>query len=342
MDKSAIKKYAIWARRELIEKVTQKALQYGIEDGSVLDASVESINGKLLTDTEKKQRQALIRKVEKVGFSFVMEEVAYTWFNRFIALRYMELNGYLPSHVKVFSDDNNNFRPQILTEAVGLELDGLDRNIVFEMKENNQEDELYKYLLITQCNCLSTILPGMFQPIGDYTELLIPDYLLREGSVVEQMVSTIPEEDWTDQVQIIGWLYQYYNSEPKDQVFADLKNNKKISKEKLPAATQLFTPEWIVRYMVENSLGRLFIQKTLENSAEWIEADENKRIAMEEKLASDMGWRYYLADAKQKEDVRAKLIDSNRVYKNIQIEDIKIIENIRPKMIQFNISRMCA
>ncbi|MCI6648293.1 MAG: BREX-1 system adenine-specific DNA-methyltransferase PglX, partial [Lachnospiraceae bacterium] len=158
-----------------------------------------------------------------------------------------EVNGYLPSHVRVFTDGDNNFKPQILSEAIHLDIDGLDMEKVYAMKEANQDEELFKYLLITQCNALNSILPGMFQKIEDYTELLLPDYLLREGSVIEQMITMIPEEDWTDQVQIIGWLYQYYNSEPKDQVFADLKKNKKITKEKIPAATQLFTPDWIVR-----------------------------------------------------------------------------------------------
>lgn len=257
MDKNAIKKYAVWARRELISRVSQKALQYGISEETIGDANADTINGHLLTAAEKKQRQALIAKIKKDGYQQAMEEAAYTWFNRFCALRYMEVNGYLLTHVRVFSDEQNNFKPQIIAEAIHLELDGLDMEKVYALKEENKTDELYKYLLITQCNALSTILPGMFQKIADYTELLFPDNLLREGSAIEQMIALIPEEDWTDQVQIIGWLYQYYNTEPKDKVFADLKKNIKISKENIPAATQLFTPDWIVHYMVENSLGRL-------------------------------------------------------------------------------------
>lgn len=259
MDKNAIKKYAIWARRDLIEKVSQKALQFGIEEKKESNPNLDSIDGKLLSDVEKKQRQALIRKIAIEGYMPVIEEVAYTWFNRFIAIRFMEVNGYLPSHVRVFSDENNDFRPQIMAEALHLDMECIDKERVMQLKQDNQDEELFRYLLIAQCNELNAILPHMFQTISDYTELLLPDYLLREGSVIDQLVTTIPEADWTDQVQIIGWLYQYYNTEPKEAVFAALKKNTKISKENIPAATQLFTPDWIVRYMVDNSLGKLWL-----------------------------------------------------------------------------------
>ena len=225
MAKNAIKKYAVWARRELIERVSQRAMIYGITAKDAGDPNAESVNGHLLSQAEKRQRQALIRNIKTKGYEQVMEEVAYTWFNRFAALRFMEVNGYLPSHIRVFTNDAGEFKPQILAEAIHLELDGLDMNKVYELESANKSEELFKYLLIVQCNALNSILPGMFQKIEDYTELLLPDYLLREGSVIEQMVTTIPEEDWTDQVQIIGWLYQYYNTEPKDKVFADLKKN---------------------------------------------------------------------------------------------------------------------
>jgi hypothetical protein len=220
MDKNAIKKYAIWARRELIEKVSQKALQFGIEEKKESNPNLDSIDGKLLSDVEKKQRQALIRKISIEGYMSVIEEVAYTWFNRFIAIRFMEVNGYLPSHVRVFSDENNDFRPQIMTEALHLDMECVDKERVMQLKQDNQDEELFRYLLIAQCNELNVILPHMFQTISDYTELLLPDFLLREGSVIDQLVTTIPEADWTDQVQIIGWLYQYYNTEPKEAVFA--------------------------------------------------------------------------------------------------------------------------
>ena len=260
MDKNAIKKFAVWARTELIARVSLKGVEYGITEDNIEDANTDSVGGKVLTADEKKQRQALITEINDKGYKQVMEEVAYTWFNRFSALRFMEVNGYLPSHVRVFTDEENNFKPQIITEAIHLDLDGLDMKKVYELKDAEKTEELYKYLLIVQCNALNKILPGMFQKIADYTELLLPDNLLREGSVIQQMIELIPEEDWKDAVQIIGWLYQYYNSEKKDDVFAALKKNVKITKENIPAATQLFTPDWIVRYMVENSLGRLWLE----------------------------------------------------------------------------------
>jgi hypothetical protein len=264
MDKNAIKKYAVWARRELIEKVTQKAQQFGVEDGKDMNPNAESVGDTLLTDVQKKQRQALIRKVSHDGFQQVMEEVAYTWFNRFIALRFMEVNGYLPSHVRVFTDDNNNFKPQILSEALHLDLQGLDQEKVYAMKSANQDEDLFKYLLIVQCNDLNSILPGMFQEIADYTELLLPDYLLRDGSVIEQMITMIPQEDWDvskgGQIEIIGWMYQYYISEKHEEVIDPL-HGKVVKKEEVPAATQLFTTDWVVRYLVDNSVGRYWIER---------------------------------------------------------------------------------
>lgn len=236
-----------------------------------------------------------------------MEEIAYTWFNRFSALRFMEVNGYLPTRIRVFTNDDNAFKPQILDEAINMEMDGLDMQRVYDLKNANDDDALFKYMIITQCNALSSILPGMFQRISDYTELLFPDNLLREGSVVEQMIAMIPQEDWTDQVQIIGWLYQYYNTEPKDQVFANLKKNIKISKENIPAATQLFTPDWIVRYMVENSLGRL-----------WLEGHPNDELKAE--------WKYYLDEAEQEPEVQAQLAEVRKEYAALKPEDILTID----------------
>ena len=307
MDKNAIKKYAIWARRELIDRVTKRAAVFGVSKDDLGDPNADSVNGHLLSDAEKRQRQALIRRIEEKGYEQVMEEVAYTWFNRFAALRFMEVNGYLPTHIRVFTDDEGRFRPQILSEAIHLDLDGLNKSKVYQLKDSNQEEELFKYLLIVQCNALNGILPGMFQKIEDYTELLLPDYLLREGSVIEQMVTLIPEDDWKDQVQIIGWLYQYYNTEPKDKVFADLKKNIKISKEHIPAATQLFTPDWIVHYMVENSLGRL-----------WLEGHPNNELKSE--------WKYYLGEAEQEPDVQAQLAEIRKQYAALKPEDILTID----------------
>ena len=307
MDKNAIKKYAIWARRELIDRVTKRAAVFGVSKDDLGDPNADSVNGHLLSDAEKRQRQALIRRIEEKGYEQVMEEVAYTWFNRFAALRFMEVNGYLPTHIRVFTDDEGRFRPQILSEAIHLDLDGLNKPKVYQLKDSNQEEELFKYLLIVQCNALNGILPGMFQKIEDYTELLLPDYLLREGSVIEQMVTLIPEDDWKDQVQIIGWLYQYYNTEPKDKVFADLKKNIKISKEHIPAATQLFTPDWIVHYMVENSLGRL-----------WLEGHPNNELKSE--------WKYYLDEAEQEPDVQAQLAEIRKQYAALKPEEILTID----------------
>ena len=307
MDKNAIKKFAIWARRELIARVSQKAEQYGITKEYHGDADAERVGERLLTRTEQSQRKNLINRLEQEGYQQVMEEVAYTWFNRFIALRFMEVNGYLPTRIRVFTDEENAFKPQILAEAIHMELDGLDMEKVYAFKEKNQTEELYKYLLITQCNALSRILPGMFQTISDYTELLFPDNLLREGSVIEQMIALIPESDWQDQVQIIGWLYQYYNTEPKDQVFANLKKNIKIGKNDIPAATQLFTPDWIVRYMVENSLGRL-----------WVEGHPDDALKS--------NWKYYLEEAEQEPEVQAQLAEIRKAYAGIKPEDIRCID----------------
>ena len=304
MDKNAIKKYAVWARTELIDRVRQKALQYGITEKQSEPASATSINGVVLSKEEMSQRKALLEKISNYGYKNAMEEVAYTWFNRFSALRFMEVNGYLPSRVRVFTDENNQFKPQIITEAINLELDGLNMEKVYALKDANDDEGLFKYLIIVQCNALSPIMPVMFQRIDDYTELLFPDNLLRDGSAVQRMIEWIPEEDWKDAVQIIGWLYQFYNIEPKAEVFA---KNGKISKEEIPAATQLFTPDWIVRYMVENSLGRL-----------WVEGHPNDDLKSE--------WKYYLEEAEQEPEVQVQLEKIRREYAGITPETIKCID----------------
>ena len=307
MDKNAIKKYAVWARRELITRVSQRAAYYEITEENTGDPAADTALERPLTPEEKTQRRALIENIRAKGYREVMEEIAYTWFNRFIALRFMEVNGYLPSHVRVFTDDANAFKPQILTEAINLELDGLDMKKVYAYKQTNDNDGLFKYLVIVQCNALSAVMPGMFQPISNYTELLFPDNLLREGSVIQQMIEKIPEADWQDAVQIIGWLYQYYNSEKKDEVFAALKKNVKITKENIPAATQLFTPDWIVRYMVENSLGRL-----------WVEGHPNDGLKA--------GWKYYLEEAPQEPAVEAQLAAIRKEYAALTPDQIKCID----------------
>ena len=307
MDKNAIKKYAVWARRELITRVSQRAAYYEITEENTGDPAADTALERPLTPEEKTQRRALIENIRAKGYREVMEEIAYTWFNRFIALRFMEVNGYLPSHVRVFTDDANAFKPQILTEAINLELDGLDMKKVYAYKQANDDDGLFKYLVIVQCNALSAVMPGMFQTISNYTELLFPDNLLREGSVIQQMIEKISEADWQDAVQIIGWLYQYYNSEKKDEVFAALKKNVKITKENIPAATQLFTPDWIVRYMVENSLGRL-----------WVEGHPNDGLKA--------GWKYYLEEAPQEPAVEAQLAAIRKEYAALTPDQIKCID----------------
>ena len=327
MDKNAIKKYAVWARKELISRVAQKAQQYGITEGNMVDANADSVNGRVLSAEEMQQRRALIAQIDEKGYQQVMEEVAYTWFNRFSALRFMEVNGYLPSHVRVFTDENNAFKPQILAEALHLELDKLDKDKVYALKKAEQTEELYKYLLIVQCNALNSILPGMFQTIADYTELLLPDNLLREGSVIEQMISQIPEDNWQDAVQIIGWLYQYYNSEKKDDVFAALKKNVKITKENIPAATQLFTPDWIVRYMVENSLGRLWVEGHPDTKTQLLPTpEEQAAYTAGNRDPEDTKWHYYLEEAQQEPQVQAQLSEISKQYADLTPEQIKVID----------------
>ena len=307
MNKNAIQKFAIWARKELIAQVSQRAYQYGIDESGFGDASADTLNGRLLTAEEKSQRQELIKQIKEKGYTQVMEEVAYAWFNRFIALRFMEVNNYLPSHIRVFSDASGAFKPEILSDVLHLELPGLSREKVAEYIESNDTEGLYRYLLLTQCNALNDPLPRMFEEMGGYTELLLPNNILKQDSVLGHMVADIPEEDWQNAVQIIGWLYQYYNTELKDDTFALLKKNVKITKERIPSATQLFTPDWIVRYMVENSLGRL-----------WLEGHPNAEL--------HDGWKYYLDEAEQEPEVEAQLAKLREEYTTIKPEEIKVID----------------
>ena len=307
MNKNAIQKFAIWARKELITQVSQRAYQYGIDESGFGDASADTLNGRLLTAEEKSQRQELIKQIQEKSYKQVMEEVAYTWFNRFIALRFMEVNNYLPSHIRVFSDSTGAFKPEILSDVLHLDLPGLNREKVAEYIESNDTEGLYRYLLLTQCNALNEPLPRMFEKMGGYTELLLPNNILKQDSVLGHMVADIPEEDWQNAVQIIGWLYQYYNTELKDDTFALLKKNVKITKERIPSATQLFTPDWIVRYMVENSLGRL-----------WLEGHPNAEL--------HDGWKYYLDEAEQEPEVEAQLAKLREEYKIIKPEEIKVID----------------
>lgn len=335
MNKNTIQKFAIWARNELIAQVSQRAYQYGIDESGFGDASADTLNGRLLTAEEKSQRQELIKQIKEKGYQQVMEEVAYTWFNRFIALRFMEVNNYLPSHIRVFSDASGAFKPEILNDVLHLDLPGMDSGKVAEYIESNDTEALYRYLLLTQCNALNSALPVMFERMGGYTEMLLPNNILRQDSVLGHMVSDIPEKDWQNAVQIIGWLYQYYNTELKDDTFALLKKNVKITKERIPSATQLFTPDWIVRYMVENSLGRIYVDKRKNegiyadgrgaDEMTW-EESEAKRIANEKYIAEQMGWKYYLPEAEQTQEVRKQLDEIQSEYANLDVKGIKVID----------------
>lgn len=260
MNKTAIQKFAVDAHRTLVERVKQRAYNYGVTAESCGDPDAAAANGRVLTDRERSLRRDLVEAVQAKGYDEVMEEAAYTWFNRFIALRYMELNDYLPTHVRVFSNAAGAFEPEILREALHLDLPGLDRDRVAGHIEQNETGDLYRYLLLTQCNALGEALPQLFERISGYTELLCPDNLLRPDSVLANMVNTIPEADWADQVQIIGWMYQYYISEKHEEVVDPL-HGKIVSREDIPAATQLFTTDWVVRYMVDNSLGRYWLER---------------------------------------------------------------------------------
>lgn len=326
MNKNAIKNYAVLARTELMKQVAQKAYEYDVTESSLPGYNTDNVNGRLLTGDEKKQLNELITEVKKNGYEHVIEEVAYTWFNRFIALRYMEVNNYLPQRIRVFTNDNNEFKPDLLTDAIHVELDGLDKQKIFDYIEENKQEELYKYLLLTLCNDMNQYLPDMFTSIKDYKTLLFPDNLLKEDSVLAKLITDIDEDSWTDQVQIIGWLYQYYNSELKDIVM----KKKNYTKDDIPAATQLFTPDWIVRYMVENSLGRLYINK---RKHEGIFADgknayqtSEERTANEKFISNEMGWKYYLPEAKQHQEVIKELETIELEHAKLKPEDIKVID----------------
>lgn len=315
MDKTAIKNFAVWARRKLIEDIEQKAFEIGITEGTIeetvtISSDSAKVKGITLDKNQIMQRRSLVLKIEEKGYREVIEEVTYTWFNRFIALRFMEVNDYLPSGVRVLSSiEKGKVEPDIIKqfEYMDLGLSQEDLETLHTMQDSNDIDNLYRFLLVKQCNKLNEILPGLFEEIEDYTEILLPNNLLSDGSVIRRLVNDIPEEDYKDQVEIIGWMYQYYISEKKDEVFEGLKKNIKITKENIPAATQLFTPDWIVKYMVENSLGRL-----------WLEGHPNDELKS--------GWKYYLNEAEQEPDVQKQLDEIREQSKKIKPEDIKVLD----------------
>ncbi|WP_061995751.1 BREX-1 system adenine-specific DNA-methyltransferase PglX [Clostridium sp. ATCC 25772] len=315
MDKNTLKSFAVEARNELIDKIKVKARQYGIEKDSIKNSKIVSsdsivINGRPLSKEEKLQREKLIKKIEDInekgedGYSSVIEEVAYTWFNRFTALRFMEVNNYMPTRVRPLSSITpGSVEPDLIKEASNVDLK-VDKQKIYEMKLNNDMEALFKYMIIVQCNSLNIILPFMFEKIGHYTELLLPDGLLNEGAFIRRLTDTnlIPESDW-EEVEIIGWLYQYYNSEEKDRV---IKAKNKYKKEEIPFATQLFTPDWIVRYMVQNSLGRY-----------WVESHPEHNELKKE-------WEFYLKNPNPEADFEKKL--ASYINKELKVEDIKCFD----------------
>ena len=263
MNKSKIQKFAVDGHKLLYKQIAQRAYQYGIEEGNIGKADATEVRGRILSPLEKSQRAALIAEINANGYPQTIERVTYIWFNRIVALRFMEVNNYLPSHIRVFSDASGAFKPEILNDVLHLEMEGLDKAQIAEYIENNNTEELYRYLLLTQCAELKAALPDIFvfgARDRDYTELLFPNNSLAGDSFIAKMLSETDEkEDWQDAVQIIGWLYQYYNDERKNEVINIYKGT--VKKDDIPAATQLFTTDWVVRYMVDNSLGRYWIER---------------------------------------------------------------------------------
>ena len=343
MNKNAIKKFAIEARKKLIASVSDRAGMLGITAEGCSEPISKGIDFEVyktvagtevtLGRSQCEQRRKLKEQIEARGFEAVVEEVAYTWFNRICAIRFMEVNDYLPTRVRVLSSEKEGKNePDIVTQAPDVDLDFTDkeREYILDCKMNNKLDELFKMLFIKQCNKLSEILPELFEATEDYTEMLLNISYTNKDDIINMLVNQetgIPEADFnvstigedgqpTGQVEIIGWLYQYYNTELKDDIFAQLKKNVKISKERIPAATQLFTPDWIVRYMVENSVGRLWIEHLRA-------VDPNVN---EKETAEKFGWKYYLPEAEQEADVNVKLAEIRTSYKDLKPEDITCID----------------
>lgn len=310
MNKSDLKNFAIRARLELLQRVADRAALYGVDEAKSKTRTIASseafhkLDGAVLTDTEIRQRNALIARVYRLGYRPAMEEAAYTWFNRFIAIKYMQEHQLLPVLQRVLPD-SPSVLPQVLREAQDVSLPGVAPAAVLALLDANQTDELYKLLLIALCNALSDPLPGMFEKISQTSELLFPDALLKAESVLGELAK-LDADSWAD-IQVIGWLYQYYNTQLKDETFELLKKNVKITKDRIGAATQLFTPEWIVRYMVENSLGRL-----------WQEGHHDKNLRMK--------WRYYMDEAPQEPEVAAQLAELRRGYAALQPEQLTVLD----------------
>ena len=357
MNKTAIKNFAIWARNKLIADIQYRAGLMGITEDGIKDPLPQStgtmefydigtaepyaITGEAIP--QRKKLAEVIRRKEKdsnyaTAYKYILEEVAYTWFNRLIAIRFMEVNDYLPSRIRVLSSESGKIEPDLVTTPFDAELTftHAEEETVLRLKNENKLDELFRLLFIKQCNALNEILPALFEKTSDYTELLLNLSVVDQEGVVYHLIHDIAEDDFNiekgGQVEIIGWLYQYYNTEPKNAAFA---KNGKITKEEIPAVTQLFTPDWIVRYMVENSLGRIFIDKRKEQGVfadglapeemTWDEI-EAKRIANEEEIAGQMGWKYYLPEAAQTKEVRQQLEEIQKQSEYKDVRDIKVID----------------
>lgn len=349
MNKTAIKNFAVWARRKLREEMITRAGFLGITEKEILKplaASTRDIQyfeigaGKPVSirDGEIEQRGILVRRLSEEAertdyrraYDNMIEKAAFDWFNRLIAMRYMELNEYAPLDIRLLSSvEEGKQDPDLVSDPFGsnLEFDHGERRQILEWKSQNRNEALFRFLLIRMCNELHRILPGIFQGKGDSSEIFMRLSFIDKDGVIYHLTHDIPEEDWRDQVQIIGWIYQYYNSELKDETFALLKKNVKITKERIPSATQLFTPDWIVRYMVENSLGRLWVEGHPESRADFLPTEEEqKRYAAGERNPDDGKWHYYLEDAKQEPEVEAQLAQIRREYAALNPEDIRCID----------------
>lgn len=329
MNKTAIKNFAIWARNKLIADVSYDARLIGITEDGIAKPLPQSFGGTQFFDIGTaepysisgeavRQRDKLIEVIQqkekdtdyKTAYQYVIEEVAYTWFNRLIAIRFMEVNDYLPSHIRVLSSESGKLEPDLVTTPFDAELPftAEEEAQIFQLKQDNKLDEVFRILFLKQCNALNEILPALFEKTKNYTELLLSLSVIDQDGVVYHLIHDIPEDDFNiergGQVEIIGWLYQYYNTEPKAAAFA---KNGKITKEEIPAVTQLFTPDWIVRYMVENSLGRL-----------WVEGHPDCGLKA--------NWKYYLEETQQEPEVQVKLAEIRKEYAALNPEDIKLID----------------
>lgn len=255
MNDTAIKNFCTWARNALIEQVETRMRRFSVVEANALPEDATSVDGMPLSPDEQRQRSELLRLQREVGHAALAECAAYTWFNRLVAIRFMELHDYLPCRVRMLSADDGSFAPQVLKCALDVQIEGLDASRVMELMQAGDDEALFRCLFLAQCDELSSCIPGVFDRVGSAMELLLPDGLLRQDSVIDRLVTSIPEKDW-ERVEILGWMYQYYNAEVKDAFF---KSKAKETPDTIGPATQLFTPEWIVRYMVENSLGRLWM-----------------------------------------------------------------------------------